>query len=110
PKYLHADTDEKKGGEPQNNAHSALTDESSEPVCKSVANENADAHQSRANYGGEDRQQVRAQMMGLVSAERDGHGDRPGTYGQGKRQRVESTAKNITQVHFFLDILSAVYL
>ena len=109
PKYLHANAHKKKRGKPQDDTHPALTDESSEAVRKAIADENAGAHQSRADDSGEDCKQVRTQVMGLVSAKGDGRGDRAGTHRERESQRVEGAAKNVIQIHLFLNTLAAIY-
>jgi len=75
PKDLDADANEKEGRKAQDDAHAAFADGGGETICESVASVNAHRDERGTNDRGENREKVRAEMMRLVGAERDGHGN-----------------------------------
>jgi len=110
PKNLDANANEEKGRKPQNNAHPAFADDGGEAVRKSVAKIDAYRHQRGTNHRGENREEIRAEVVRFVGAKRDGHGDGAGPNCKWESERVEGAAKNIVGIHFFLDLWAAVHL
>src|SRR5690348_15986241 len=100
PKDLDTDTNEQERGEPQNNAHAAFADDRGETVGETVANINTQCHERRADDGGENCEKIRAEMMRLVRAKCDGHGNGAWSDSERESEGVKSAAKNIVEIHF----------
>jgi len=75
PKNLDADANEEKGRKAQNNAHAAFADDGGEAVRESVAKIDTYGYQSGTNHCGKNREEIRAEVVWLVGAQGDGHGD-----------------------------------
>ncbi len=75
PKNLDANANEQKGRKPQNNAHAAFADDGGEAVRESIAKIDTYGYQSGTNHRSENREEIRAEVVRLIGAKRDGHGD-----------------------------------
>src|SRR5260370_40412890 len=108
PKNLDADANEEKGREPQDDAHPAFADDRGETIGEAVAKIDAHRDERRTNHRGENLEEVRTEMVRLVCAESDGHGD--GTRPNRERggEKVEGAWENIGGIHFFLHLWPAV--
>src|SRR6266481_3758570 len=109
PKNLDADANEEKRREPQDDAHTAFADDRGKPIGKTVAKKNAQRHERRSNDRRKNGEDVRAEMMRLVGAKRDGHGYGAWSNRKGESERVEGAAKNIGGIHFSLHLWAAVH-
>src|SRR5437762_13048281 len=75
---------------------------------EAVAKINAQCHSVPTRRSSDLGKKIRADMARFVCAERDGHGNRAGTYSKRQGQRIKSAARNVLHVHFFLNGWAAV--
>src|SRR5947207_1228416 len=60
---------------------------------EAVAKINAQCHERRSDHRSENGKKIRADVARFVCAERDGHGNRAGTYSKRQGQRIKSAAR-----------------
>src|SRR5262249_4285563 len=108
PEDLHADTNQQKRGKPKNYVHARLAEDGGQAVGEAVAKIDCKRYDGRANNGGKNCNQVCAEMVRLVCAQRDGDGDRTWADGERQSQRIKRAAKNVGWVHVLLDLTALV--
>lgn len=108
PHNLHANTNQEKRREPQDDAHAALAHGGGQAVGKAVANINADCDESGTDHCLKDREQIVPEMVRQVSPKSDSHGNRAGTHRKRQGQGIERITENVRQIDFFLYVMSPI--
>ena len=81
PQDLHADTDQKKREELQENIHPGRADRGAQPIRKGIAKIYAHGYEGGSNGRCQKREQFRTQLVRFVGTQSDGDGNRAGADG-----------------------------
>lgn len=99
PENLHANANEEKRREAQNDVHAGGADEHGETVGETVAEKDADGDERGADDGCGNGEEIAAEMARGVSAKSDGDRDGAGTNGEWKSERIEGVAEDVLRAN-----------